>query len=118
MIIVLSSIEAFCYFIYNIKLVRCVSCKSCQHHVFVNSMIMNKIFVNCSFLESPELKDKLLIYFETFIFLPKFNGLFYYFYTYNILLFLLYLMECILCRIQHYIVLSSMLDSDVSKQKT
>ena len=85
-------------------------------------MIMKKIFVNSvslvSFLESLELKDKLLIYFESFIFTPNFNGLFYYFSTYNILLFLRHLMECILCRIQHYIALSSMLDWDVIRQKS
>lgn len=79
-IITLSSIEGFCYFIYNFKLVCCMVRKSCQHHVFVNFIIMNENFVNwgslVSFLESPELKDKLLLSFESFTFSPKFNDLF------------------------------------------
>ena len=54
--------------------------KSSQHHVFVNFIIMNENFVNSgslvSFLESPELKDKLLLSFESFTFSPKFNDLF------------------------------------------
>lgn len=41
---------------------------------------MNENFVNSgslvSFLESPELKDKLLSSFESFTFSPKFNDLF------------------------------------------